>query len=55
MTEFRDTTGRLGPATWAAGDYPDGQDDYPVTGVSCYEVAAYADFVDKSLPTAQHW
>jgi hypothetical protein len=34
MTRFRDKTGRTGPATWEYGRYPDGQDDYPVTGVS---------------------
>jgi formylglycine-generating enzyme required for sulfatase activity len=55
MTRFVDTTGRPGPATWVAGDYPDGQDDYPVTGVSWFEAAAYARFVGKSLPTVWHW
>ena len=25
MTEFTDKTGRPGPATWEAGDYPDGR------------------------------
>jgi serine/threonine protein kinase len=34
MTYFRDSTGRPGPATWIAGDYAEGQDDYPVSGVS---------------------
>jgi cephalosporin-C deacetylase-like acetyl esterase len=55
MAEFVDQTGRLGPATWQAGDYPDGQDDYPVSGVSWYEAAAYAEFVGKTLPTGFHW
>ncbi len=55
MTIFRDKTDRPGPATWEAGDYPDGQDDYPVGGVSWYEAAAYAEFVGKSLPTIYHW
>ena len=52
---FKDSTGRPGPATWRAGDYPDGQDNYPVTGVSWFEAAAYAEFVGKSLPTIWHW
>jgi predicted Ser/Thr protein kinase len=55
MAEFKDATGRPGPATWQAGDYPDGRDDYPVTGVSWYEAAAYAEFADKDLPTTSHW
>jgi dienelactone hydrolase len=55
MATFRDATGRHGPATWQAGAYPDGQDDYPVTGVSWYEAAAYAQFVGKSLPTLPHF
>ena len=38
---FHDRTGRPGPSTWAGGDYPDGQDDYPVSGVSWYEAAAF--------------
>jgi serine/threonine protein kinase/dienelactone hydrolase len=55
MALFTDKTGRPGPATWEVGDYPDGKDDYPVTGVSWYEASAYADFVGKSLPTIYHW
>jgi dienelactone hydrolase len=55
MAAFRDTTGRLGPATWELGTYPDGQADHPVGGVSWYEAAAYAAFAGKSLPTAFHW
>jgi serine/threonine protein kinase/formylglycine-generating enzyme required for sulfatase activity/cephalosporin-C deacetylase-like acetyl esterase len=52
---FRDTTGRPGPATWVQGEYPRGQEDFPVTGVSWYEAAAYAEFAGKSLPTIYHW
>ncbi|MEE9152151.1 MAG: SUMF1/EgtB/PvdO family nonheme iron enzyme, partial [Thermoplasmata archaeon] len=55
MAQFVDQTDRPGPATWQAGDYPEGQDDYPVSGVSWYEAGAYAEFVGKSLPTAYHW
>jgi len=50
-----DKPGRLRPATWEVGDYPEGEDDYPVTGVSCYEIVAYAEFVGKSLSTIYHW
>ena len=55
MAEFRDTTGRPGPSTWELGSYPDGQDDWPVAGVSWYEAAAYAAYVGKQLPTVYHW
>jgi serine/threonine protein kinase len=55
MTLFRDATGRPGPATWEFGNYPDGQDEYPVAGVSWYEAAAYAKFAGKNLPTIYQW
>ena len=55
MALFRDTTGQPGPATWALGSYPDGQDELPVAGVSWYEAAAFARFAGKSLPTVHHW
>ena len=55
MALFIDKTGRPGPATWEIGDFPEGQDDYPVSGVSWYEASAYAEFVGKSLPTIYHW
>jgi dienelactone hydrolase len=55
VKRFTDKTGRPGPATWEAGDYPTGQGDYPVTGVSWYEAAAYAAFAGKELPTIYHW
>ena len=50
-----DTTGRPGPSTWEQGAHPAGQEDYPVTGVSWYEAAAYARWAGKSLPTIYHW
>jgi dienelactone hydrolase len=52
---FVDGTGRPGPATWEAGDFPDGKGDLPVSGVSWYEAAAYAEFAGKTLPTLKHW
>ena len=55
IAEFTDKIGRPGPSTWEAGDYPDGQDEYPVSGVSWYEAAAYAKFAGKELPTGDHW
>lgn len=55
MSQFVDQTGQPGPATWEAGSYIDGQSEYPVSGVSWYEAAAYAEFAGKSLPTGTHW
>ena len=55
MAEFRDATGRPGPSTWELGTYADGQDEYPVHGVSWYEAAAYARFAGRTLPTVYHW
>jgi len=53
--EFVDLTGRPGPGIWTAGRYPEGQENYPVTGISWYEAAAYAEFVGRDLPTVYHW
>ena len=55
MALFRDRTGRPGPSTWQLGSYPDGQAEFPVSGISWYEAAAYAAFVGRSLPTLHHW
>src|SRR5215470_2565155 len=55
MSKFRDKTGRQAPSTWELGNYPEGQGEYPVTGVSWYEAVAYADFAGKSLPTIHQW
>jgi eukaryotic-like serine/threonine-protein kinase len=55
MDLFRDPTGRPGPSTWEGGHFPQGQADYPVSGVSWYEAAAYAEFAGKSLPTLTQW
>ena len=54
--QFRDATGRAGPATWEVGDYPPGHGEYPVNGLSWYEAAAYAQFAERTphrLPLVQ--
>jgi dienelactone hydrolase len=53
--EFRDLTGRPGPAGWQLGAFPEGTDDLPVGGVSWFEAMAYAQFAGKSLPTVHEW
>ncbi|HQQ78778.1 MAG TPA: protein kinase [Thermoanaerobaculia bacterium] len=55
VAAFRDATGRPGPATWELGTYLEGREDFPVSGVSWYEAAAYAEFAGKALPTVYHW
>jgi predicted esterase len=55
MAESRDVTGRLGPSTWEVGSYPEGKRNHPVSGISWYEAAAYAEFVGKDLPSTSHW
>ena len=52
---FRDRTGRPGPSTWELGTFPEGQDEYPVNGVSWFEALAYCRSVGKALPTVSHW
>jgi len=55
MALFRDRSGRPGPSTWNLGQFPDDGRTLPVTGVSWYEAAAYAEFAKKALPTLNEW
>ena len=55
MKMMVDKSGMPGPSTWIGGQYPKGQDNFPVTGISWYEASAYAKYVNKSLPTIYHW
>ena len=40
---------------WESGNFLEGQGDFPVTGVSWFEAAAYSAFMGRSLPTIFHW
>jgi serine/threonine protein kinase len=55
MAVFVDKTGFAGPPDWQAGDYPEGEDDFPVSGISWYEAAAFAEYAGKILPGGYHW
>jgi dienelactone hydrolase len=55
ISRFIDSTDRPGPSSWVGGHYPDRLGDHPVSGVSWYEAAAYAQFVGKELPSSDHW
>ncbi len=53
---FKDKTGWYGPSKWIAGSYPPDQGpNYPVSGISWFEAAAYAEYSGKNLPTLYHW
>jgi formylglycine-generating enzyme required for sulfatase activity/pimeloyl-ACP methyl ester carboxylesterase len=55
MNLMTDRTRRPGPSTWEAGEYPSGQEEHPVGGVSWYEALAFAKFAGKEIPTVAHW
>ena len=55
VQSFTDKTGMPGPAVWGNQNYPEGEDNYPVTGINWFEANAYARFAGKSLPTMYHW
>ena len=40
---------------WNGNNYPDEEDDHPVRYVSWYAAMAYAQWVDKRLPTEAEW
>ena len=52
---FTGKFGRTGPSNWSYGMYPDGQENFPVTGISWYEAMAYANFKNLSIPNVYQW
>lgn len=52
---FVRATGYRAPAYWKHGEYPEGEEGLPVTGVSWYDAKAYADWVGKRVPTEAEW
>jgi eukaryotic-like serine/threonine-protein kinase len=52
---MKDLTGRPGPAGWELSDFPQGEENKPVTGISWYEAQAYAKFMGNILPPYFHW
>lgn len=55
MGRFRDTTGLPGPRHWVRGAPPPGLENHPVTNVTWYEAAAFAEWKGKKLPTIYQW
>lgn len=55
MALMVDTTGLAGPRSWANGSFPQGRENYPVTDVTWYEAAAFAEWAGKHLPSIFEW
>jgi len=47
--------GKKGPANWSYSEFPKGQDNFPVTGISWFEASAYAKYRELSLPNIYQW
>ncbi len=52
---FVDRTGLPGPRHWINQEYPEGKGNFPVTNITWYEAAAYAEYLGKKLPTIFQW
>jgi len=60
---FIEATGHPAPPSWKQGNYPPGQDDFPVTEVSWQDAVAYCEWLTKTngeglifrLPTEAEW
>lgn len=55
MERLVDQTNLHAPRGWSGQEYPEGEGDHPVTGVTWYEAVAYCAFRDKILPTIFQW
>jgi formylglycine-generating enzyme required for sulfatase activity len=55
LATYVDETGKPGPSTWKNGACPPGHDDHPVHGISFYEAAACAKFLEGRLPSEREW
>lgn len=53
--KYCEATGYPAPPIWKNGNFPAGEDEFPVTHVNWFEAAAFAAWVGKRLPTETEW
>ncbi len=55
MSLFKDKSSLPGPRDWTGQEFPEGKGKHPVTGITWYEAAAYAEYAGKTLSTIYQW
>jgi len=55
IRKFTDKFGKFGPANWRYGQYPKGEENYPVSNISWFEASAFAKFKGLKLPNVFQW
>jgi iron(II)-dependent oxidoreductase len=55
LIDFKDLTGKPGPAYWQEGRYHRDLADHPVVGVCFFEAAAYSKWAGYRMPTEAEW
>ena len=55
MSLFTGKYGKPGPNNWSYGEYPDGEGEFPVNGISWFEARAYAKYKSLDLPNIYQW